>query len=97
MTVFFFAMFVLRHRKELLCKEDRKYIIPPGIVIVASSITYRFGVMEMNISYAVAIRQISGLFGVIMGVIFFREGYGRMRFIGTLIIIAGIILLRIGM
>lgn len=97
MTVFFVVHFYLRHRHEPVHKEDsRWWIWLAGITIVASSLTYRFGIEDMPISYGVAIRQVSGLFGVIMGVVFFKEGYGKMRFVGTIIIIGGIMLLRLG-
>jgi drug/metabolite transporter (DMT)-like permease len=68
-----------------------------GAVIVVSSLTYRFGLEYIELSYAVALRQVSGLFGVLMGVMLFKEGYGKMRIIGTLVIILGIALLKVGM
>lgn len=97
MTVFFLILYFARHRTEPVHRADNKYVILAGFVVVASSLTYRFGVMEMPIAYAVAIRQISGFFGVLMGVAFFKEKCGVMRFTGTSIIIAGIIILRFTM
>jgi drug/metabolite transporter (DMT)-like permease len=97
MTVFFAIQYAVQRPVEPRTKGEWKWVWIAGVVIVLSTLTYRFGIMHMPISYGVAMRQASGLFGVLMGVFFFHEGYGKMRIIGTLVIIFGIVLLRIGL
>jgi drug/metabolite transporter (DMT)-like permease len=96
MTIFFVVLHFVKH-SEKPCKADRKLMVLAGFVMMISSITYRFGLEYMPLSYAVATRQVSGLFGVLIGIIFLHEGYGKMRIIGALVIISGITLLRIGL
>ena len=45
------------------------------------------------VSYILALRQVSVVFGAIMGVIFLKESYGRVRIIGSIIIFIGVFIL----
>jgi drug/metabolite transporter (DMT)-like permease len=47
------------------------------------------------VSYLGAARNISIVFGVILGSFFLHEGYGRIRFFASFLIFAGIFLLSI--
>jgi drug/metabolite transporter (DMT)-like permease len=96
LTLFIVIQYFALRPKEPKTSGEIGWIWLAGVVIVVSSLAFRFGLEYMQISYAVALRQISGLFGVIMGVMFFNEGYGKMRVIGTLIVILGIALLKMG-
>lgn len=68
-----------------------------GLVMAASVVTYRLGLVDMQISYATALRQLSSFFGVLMGLIFLKESYGLQRIIGSIVIITGIILIRLNL
>ncbi len=74
-----------------------KLVILGGLVMAASTVTYRLGLIDMQISYASALRQLSSLFGVLMGLFFLKESYGKQRIIGSIVIIAGITLIRMNM
>ena len=63
----------------------------------ASTITYRLGLIDMQISYSSALRQLSSLFGVLMGLFFLKESYGLQRIVGSMVIVAGIMLIRLNM
>lgn len=77
-------------------KPEWKVIIPFGIIMAASVASFRIGLVEVPVSYASALRQVSSLFGVIMGIIFLKEAYGWKRIVGSIIIILGIILIKLG-
>ena len=68
-----------------------------GLVMAASIVTYRLGLVDMQISYASALRQLSSFFGVLMGLIFLKESYGLQRIIGSIVIITGIVLIRLNL
>ncbi len=57
------------------------------LVLVAMSL--------IQVSYILALRQLSVVLGVVLGVQLLKEKYGRMRLISSIIIISGIILLGI--
>ena len=67
-----------------------------GIILFASFITYRLGLRMAPVSYAVSVRQVSAVFGVLGGILFFREPFGRIRLIGAGVIAVGIVLIRLG-
>ena len=49
----------------------------------------------VQVSYILALRQLSVVLGVVLGVQLLKEKYGRMRLISSIIIISGIIILGI--
>jgi uncharacterized membrane protein len=55
------------------------------LVLVAMSIA--------PVSYILALRQVSVVFGALMGVIFLKESYGSVRIIGSIIIFIGVFIL----
>jgi drug/metabolite transporter (DMT)-like permease len=67
-----------------------------GIVLFASFICYRLGLREAPVSYAVSVRQVSAVFGVVGGILFFREPFGRIRLAGAALIAVGIVFIRMG-
>ncbi len=67
-----------------------------GIILFASFITYRMGLRMAPVSYAVSVRQVSAVFGVLGGILFFREPFGKIRLIGAALIGAGIVFIRLG-
>lgn len=73
-----------------------KIVMIGGIVVLISTIFYRLGLVEMPISYAAALRQVSSFFGLMMGIIFFKESYGLQRAIGCAVIVSGIVIIRLG-
>ncbi len=71
-------------------------IISGGVVMMLSLITFRVGLEEALASYASALRQISTLFGILIGFFIFRENITAKRVISSFIIVAGAVLLKIG-
>lgn len=76
--------------------NSRPLVIAAGPVIMASFLSFRFGLQMSPMSYAVPVRQVSLLIGVLIGVLFLGEACGRIRFIAALFILAGVTLIRLG-
>ncbi len=76
-----------RHPRLVLCS---------GPVMLASFLSFRYGLKLAPMSYAVPVRQASLLIGVFIGVVFLGERAGRIRFAATLLILAGVFLVRFG-
>jgi uncharacterized membrane protein len=47
------------------------------------------------VSYILALRQVSVVIGALMGVVFLKEKYGRIRIIGSIIIFLGVFILSV--
>ena len=77
--------------------ENIKLLIPASIVLFLSVVTYRFGLENINVSYATSIRQINALFGVIIGILLLKEPIELKRIIGAITIIIGIFFIKSGM
>lgn len=77
-------------------QENWRLILLSGPIMMASFLTFRFGLKLSPMSYAVPIRQVSILVGVLIGVIFLGESFGRIRLASALLILAGAFLIKIG-
>jgi uncharacterized membrane protein len=77
-------------------RNSRLLVILSGPVIMASFLSFRYGLQMAPMSYAVPVRQVSLLIGVLIGVLFLGETCGRIRFIATLLVLAGAALIRLG-
>ena len=77
-------------------KEHWGLILLSGPIIMASFLTFRYGLNLSPVSYAVPVRQVSILVGVLIGILFLRESCGRYRLLGAMTILGGALLIRIG-
>ena len=77
-------------------RQSRSLVLLSGPVMMGSFLTFRYGLSLAPMSYAVPVRQVSLLIGVLIGVLFLRETCGRIRFSATLLILAGVVLIRLG-
>lgn len=87
-----------RYRGRVLAEwqHSRGLILLSGPVMMGSFITFRYGLQLAPVSYAVPARQVSLLVGVLIGVLFLGEKCGRIRFTAALLILAGVVLIRLG-
>ena len=93
-----FNMFRPKYR-VMISEELREHwllIICSGPVMMASFLTFRYGLNLSPVSYAVPVRQVSIVIGVVIGILFLRESFGRIRLVSALFIMAGAILMRLG-
>ena len=70
--------------------------IVSGPVLMASFLAFRYGLKMAPVSYAVPVRQVSIMAGVLLGMIFLGESYGRIRLASALVILAGALLIKLG-
>jgi len=77
-------------------RENWRPILCSGPVVMASFLTFRYGLNLAPVGYAVPVRQVSIMIGVIIGIIFLRESFGRIRLASALIIVTGAVLIRFG-
>jgi drug/metabolite transporter (DMT)-like permease len=75
---------------------SRTLVLVSGPVLMGSFLAFRYGLKLAPMSYAVPVRQVSLLIGVLIGVFFLRESCGRIRFAATALILAGVFLIRLG-
>jgi drug/metabolite transporter (DMT)-like permease len=87
-----------RYRPLILAewRENRRLILVSGPVMMGSFLTFRYGLKLAPMSYAVPVRQVSILVGVLIGVLFLGEPCGRVRLVAALLILAGAVLIRFG-
>ena len=67
-------------------------VLLAGPVILASFLSFRLGLQLAPVSYAVPVRQVSLLIGVLIGLIFLGESFGRIRLSSALMILSGVFL-----
>ena len=61
-------------------------------MILASFLSFRLGLQVSPVSYAVPVRQVSLLIGVLIGLLFLGESFGRIRLTSTILILSGVFL-----
>jgi len=75
-------------------REHWRLILISGPIMMASFLTFRYGLNLSPVSYAVPVRQVSIVIGVLIGIIFLRESFGRIRLLSALFIMAGAALIK---
>ncbi|MBE0596132.1 MAG: EamA family transporter, partial [Desulfuromonadales bacterium] len=76
--------------------SSRRLILISGPIMMGSFLTFRYGLQLAPMSYAVPVRQVSLLIGVLIGTFFLGEICGRIRCTAALLILAGVFLIRFG-
>jgi len=77
-------------------RQSRLLILVSGPVMLGSFLSFRYGLQLAPMSYAVPVRQVSLLIAVLIGVLFLGESAGRIRFAAASLILAGVLLVRVG-
>ena len=92
-----FNIFRPRYRASIRAEFRKNWalILCSGPIMMASFLTFRYGLNMAPVSYAVPVRQTSIVVGVLIGILFLRESFGRIRFISALFILSGAVLIRI--
>lgn len=87
-----------RYRRHIAAefREHWRLILCSGPVMMASFLTFRYGLNMSPVSYAVPVRQVSVLVGVLIGILFLGESCGRIRLISAMLILAGAVMIRLG-
>ena len=102
LVVFMLALMTInllrpRYRSKIALewRENRPLILISGPVVMSSFLSFRYGLSLAPMSYAVPVRQVSVLVGVLIGVLFLGETCGRIRSFAALLILAGVFLIRL--
>lgn len=77
-------------------RENWHLILCSGPIMMASFLTFRYGLNLSPVSYAVPVRQVSIVIGVVIGILFLKESFGRIRLASAVLILAGAALIRLG-
>jgi drug/metabolite transporter (DMT)-like permease len=77
-------------------RENWRPILCSGPIAMASFLTFRYGLNLSPVGYAVPVRQVSIMVGVLIGILFLKEAFGRIRLLSALLIFAGAVLIRFG-
>lgn len=77
-------------------REHWPLIVASGPVMMGSFLTFRYGLNMAPVSYAVPVRQVSILVGVLIGILFLGEACGRVRLLAATLILSGALLIRLG-
>lgn len=90
-----YLLFLKQKRKNywLQTKEDAFKITLASLMEFSSYILILYALRISKVAVVVAIRQISVVFGAMLGILILKEQYGRVRVIASLIIFIGIYLL----
>jgi drug/metabolite transporter (DMT)-like permease len=87
-----------RYRRQMgeELREHWRLILVSGPVMMASFLTFRYGLNLSQVSYAVPVRQVSIMVGVLIGIVFLGESFGRIRLFSALFIFLGAVVIRFG-
>ena len=100
MMLFLMSFNILRPKYRPLIgaelREHWRLILCSGPIMMASFLTFRYGLNLSQVSYAVPVRQVSIVIGVLIGILFLKESFGRIRLVSALFIMAGVVLIRLG-
>jgi drug/metabolite transporter (DMT)-like permease len=99
MTLFLMVFLLIKNRirqTSLEFKHNRTNLFVFGFFNFISSVLVLYALRMSKVSYLGAARNISVLFGVILGCFFLKEGYGKIRILASLLIFSGIVLLSLG-
>jgi len=100
MMLFLMSFNILRPKYRTMIgaelRENWGLILCSGPIMMASFLTFRYGLNLSQVSYAVPVRQVSIVIGVLIGIVFLKESFGRIRLAAALFIMAGVVLIRLG-
>lgn len=91
------SLFALGMRMDYwnFTKDHWKSATGMALILLASILTYRYGLKVTEVSYATSVRQVNALFGVLLGIFIFRERLGGLRMAAAGIMVGGIVIIKI--
>ncbi|UOD34463.1 EamA family transporter [Deferribacteraceae bacterium V6Fe1] len=96
MTLFLTIQAKLRYKNHLVeFSKNKMYVLIGGVIIFMSFLSYRLGLIYMNVSYATSLRQINAVFGVLLGIYFLKEKLYFRRVVGAIIIFLGAFIIKL--
>jgi drug/metabolite transporter (DMT)-like permease len=98
MTLLLIAILLFSRRGKEIGEEFKsnfKSLLLMGIFGFASAALFLYALKMSKVSYLGAARNVSIVFGVVLGSLFLQEGYGKIRTLASILILAGIFLLSV--
>ncbi len=89
-------MFALVRRRDVVAKQPRRILLAGLAAGALSVLAYGLVLWAQTrgaLAPIAALREISVIFGAIIGTLVFREPFGRTRIVATILVVAGIVLL----
>ena len=100
MMLFLMSFNILRPKYRNLIgvelREHWRLILCSGPIMMTSFLTFRYALNLSQVSYAVPVRQVSIVIGVLIGIVILKESFGRIRLISAFFIMCGVALIRLG-
>jgi len=93
-TLVLLTPFVLKDGREPMFAEwraNKKAVITVGFLVLGTYLMILFAFQIAEVSYVVAVREISILFSVFYGIFRLKEKYGRQKFVGAVFITCGVV------
>ena len=93
-------MFALTRRRDVLLKQPRRILLAGLAAGALSVLAYGLVLWAQTrgaLAPIAALRETSVIFGAIIGTLVFREPFGRTRIAATVLVVAGIVLLNVGL
>jgi drug/metabolite transporter (DMT)-like permease len=84
----------MRMKYWSFAREHFRPAIGMAMILLASILTYRYGLKMTEVSYATSVRQVNALFGVALGILFFRERLGGLRMGAAMVMLAGVVVIK---
>lgn len=95
-TTTLYTLYVLIARRERIIHEWRRhwqFILPAGVMSPLGYLLTLLAFRIEHVAYVTTVRQVSIVFGVILGSLLLREPYGRIRLLASAIMFAGMLLI----
>jgi drug/metabolite transporter (DMT)-like permease len=96
MVLFLFVFLLAKNESSEIKEEARankRNLLFIGILTFLGSLLVLYALQISKVSYLGAARNVSIVFGVLLGSLFLKEGYGRIRFVASLLIFGGVFLI----
>jgi drug/metabolite transporter (DMT)-like permease len=96
MVLFLFIFVAAKNRTSQIreeAKSNKRNLLLMGILNFFASLLVLYALKISKVSYLGAVRNVSIVFGVLLGSFFLKEGYGKIRLIASLFIFGGILLI----
>jgi drug/metabolite transporter (DMT)-like permease len=96
MVLFLFVFLLLRNGYSEIkdeAKGNGRNLLLIGILTFLGSLLVLYALRISKVSYLGAARNLNIVFGVLLGSMLLKEGYGRIRFIASLLIFGGVFLI----
>jgi drug/metabolite transporter (DMT)-like permease len=96
MVLFLFIFVAAKNRTSQIkeeAKSNKRNLLLMGVLNFFASLLVLYALKISKVSYLGAVRNVSIVFGVLLGSFFLKEGYGKIRLIASLFIFGGIFLI----